>query len=166
MFGILEKTTEIFTKIWAKDNLLKDKGCRGLRPLHPLKGLPLLGPGWKTINWNSSQLVLMYYWSMFLNQVRFLNFQYFYYPIFKHISQASFFMTLTIFWVLSIVKQKKNFVRNFSKPKKNVTLKTPITFFGKVKKRIFSQTYFFMILNIFWTLYLFYIKKNIWNIPK
>ena len=26
---------------------------RGLRPLHPLKGLPLPGPGWKTIDWNS-----------------------------------------------------------------------------------------------------------------
>ena len=33
------------------------------------------GSGWKTIDWKSSQLVLVYYWLTFLYQVWFLNFR-------------------------------------------------------------------------------------------
>ena len=45
----------------------------------------------------------MYYWLTFLNKVRIKNFRHFFASILKQISQASFFMILTIFWLLSIV---------------------------------------------------------------
>ena len=80
---------------------------RGLRPIHPLQGLLPPELAWQTIDWNSNQLVLMYYWSTFLNQVRFLNFRHFYDPIFKLISQASFFLILTIFWLFIHCEEEK-----------------------------------------------------------
>ena len=68
---------------------------RDCLPYTPYKGLQLIN--YKTIDWNSNEVVLLYYWSMFLNQVQFLNFQSFYDPIFKQISQVPFFMILTNF---------------------------------------------------------------------
>ena len=68
-----------------------------LCPLHPLRGFPPPGPGWKTIDWSSSQLVLMYYWLTFLNQIRFRNFRHFFAPTLKQISQAFFFRIIIIF---------------------------------------------------------------------
>ena len=64
-----------------------------------------------TIAWMKGNLLKfgstsMYYWSTFLNQVRFLNL---YDPIFKQISQSSFFMILTIFWLFIHCEEEKEF---------------------------------------------------------
>ena len=110
MFGILENTTvKLSSKseqkkirpkfFWEKfvsappdtPRPLYPRFRRGLCPLHPLQGLLHPEPGWKTIDWNSNQLVLMYYWSTLLNQVQFRNFRHIFDPICKQISQASFF---------------------------------------------------------------------------
>ena len=49
----------------------------------------------------------MYSWSTFLNRVRFLNFWHFYDPIFKQISEATFFMIITIYWYFIHCEEKE-----------------------------------------------------------
>ena len=102
---------------------------RGLRPLHPLHGLLPSQPGWKTIDWNSNQLVLMYYWSTFMNQVRFLNFRHFYDPIFKQISQASFFHHSNHFLTFyPLWRRKRILLENFPFPKYSLFAKLIMKF--------------------------------------
>ena len=98
-----------FTPTPLSSPLLYLRFRRGLRLLHPLQELSPPEPGWKAIDWNSSQPVLVYYWLTFLNQVRFLSFRHFYDLIFKQISQASFFMILTIFWLFIHCEEEKEF---------------------------------------------------------
>ena len=113
MFEILEKTIVKFSpksgqkiihyNFWIMGGLcsssLYPHFRKELRPLHPLKGLPLPGPEWKAIDWNSSPLVLMYYWLTFLNKVRYLNFRHFFCFSFETNFTGVFFMILTIFWL-------------------------------------------------------------------
>ena len=73
MFGIMKKTTEIFTKIWENNNSsqflfiiwrlgpLYPRFHMELLPQIPHRGLRTHDPGWKTIDWNSSQLVFVHY---------------------------------------------------------------------------------------------------------
>ena len=117
MFGIFSpKSKQLIKKIIRHNHFqlwgsqpppLYPRFRRVLRPLHPLQGLLPPKPGWKTIDWNSNQLILMYSWSTFLNRVRFLNFWHFYDPIFKQISEATFFMIITIYWYFIHCEEKE-----------------------------------------------------------
>ena len=122
----------------------------------PSQGPTAPGSGWKTIDWKSSQLVLVYYWLTFLYQVWFLNF--------RHVFCSDFdtdFIGVVLhdflpyYDLLSIVKEKKNSVWNFSKYICFSNLEAHNFFLEKFKYIFFSDTYFFMILNIFWNFYPF-----------
>ena len=157
MLGILENTTVKFSPKFEQKKirhnflsiggldppLLYPRFRRGLCPLHPLQGLPLPWPGWKTIDWNSSQLVLVYYWLMFWMQSDFWIFEKKFAPFFKQISHASFFMIPTIFWHFIHCEEETEFCsKNFPCPK-NFLFTKLITFFGKVKNRFFFTNVFF-----------------------
>ena len=121
-------------------NSIPNTSHRELPPPSPPKAMDV-------INWISSPLVLVYYRLTFLNQVRFLNFWHFFFVlILLQISQASFFMILTIFDFYIHCENEKKICSKFQKSR---------TCFGKAKNRFFfsQNAYFFMILNIFWTFY-------------
>ena len=111
MFGILEKTTVKFSPKSEKKNIvtifsiivglgfpLYPHFRRGLRTLYPLQGLLPPEPGWKTIDWNSNQLVLVYYWSTLLNQVRFrfIRFKKYFTSVFFH--DSNHYLTFCPLW--------------------------------------------------------------------
>ena len=112
---------------------------------YPSQEPPPPGLRWKTIDWNSKQLVLVYYCLTFLNQVQFLNFRHiFSFNFLYKFHRRLFFMNLTIFWWLFIhCEMINNFVRNYSKPKK-CQLSKSITFLEKLKIVFISQTYIFL----------------------
>ena len=88
--------------------------CRGLHPLHPLQGLPPPENGWKTIDWNSSQLVLMYYWLTFINPVWFMNLRHFFCFDFETNFTGGFFhdsndfLTFYYLWKIKCILFEKN----------------------------------------------------------
>ena len=128
IFVIFTKNCEIVIKIGAKNNssqYFSMAGELGLATKSPyfvgdLISTPFTegsapGPGWKTIDWNSSPLVLVYYWLAFLNQVRFLNFWHFF-CYFDTNWTGIFFMILTIIWFfIHCVKEEIILLENFPK---------------------------------------------------
>ena len=84
MFGIMK-----FSPISEQNNFIIFFNYRGARPpsntvfvgdfvFTPLRRPSAPGHGWKTFDWNSNQLVLVYNCLTFLKQVRFLNFKFFF----------------------------------------------------------------------------------------
>ena len=143
MFGIMKKDDcEFFIKIRAKiyASQLFKLLLRYPRPTQ----LPLPpGPGWKTIDWNSSPPHLHFTRVLLVNVSKsgliFEFFTFFCSEFDTNFTGVLFSWFLSFFGFLSIVK--KEFCSKFFKVQK-CQLSKPITIYGKVKNRFFFTNVF------------------------